>query len=513
MYKVFFLLGLFIASGLFAQNNPDNFYELYHSKNEVYEMVYEFAETHPEFVFLDTIGYSEVKKYPIIALKISDNPRVEEDEPCVMYDGLHHAREPISMEVCLKLIEKLLVGYGTDEQITEWIDETEIWIIPMINPEGWEYVVEENLSYPYWRKNFRDNNGNGIFDPQTDGVDINRNYDFNWVLGGSGDIGSWTYRGPEPFSEGEARAKRDLALAQKPSISLSYHTHGEIIIYSWSDRPEAPDQQLILSIATGIAQRIPSVTGSGTYQPTVSNCQNGFSRCWMYTVAGSLEYTVECAKEFIPAGEPALQIADQHMDAALYVLERVHDAGVTLHITDAITGDPLAAQVQIPEIYDPILTPRTSDSLHGRFDRIVLPGVYNFQITKDGYQTEIITNIEVVDGRPTPVDVQLFPKAVSTQDILLARQGGNLLINNLYPNPFSSEFTIEYTLYEDSPVRIRLSNLIGQTLMLVDHNDQRSGTHKVLIKTREAEVNLQPGLYFLVIETSNIRITKKLIKG
>ena len=55
MYKVFFLLGLFIASGLFAQNNPDNFYELYHSKNEVYEMVYEFAETHPEFVFLDTI--------------------------------------------------------------------------------------------------------------------------------------------------------------------------------------------------------------------------------------------------------------------------------------------------------------------------------------------------------------------------------------------------------------------------------------------------------------------------
>ncbi|MCD4696057.1 MAG: zinc carboxypeptidase, partial [Bacteroidales bacterium] len=285
----------------------------YHTYAEVLILMDSLANVFPDITKLDTIGVSHELGLAIPAMKISDNPDVEEDEPAILYDGLHHAREPVSMETCLAIMEYLLTNYDVDTNITNWIDNTEIWIIPILNPDGWKYIVEENLGDPWWRKNQRDNNQNGIFDPDYDGVDINRNYDFNWAIGGSGDPSSWTYRGPAPFSENEAQAKRNLALSQKFVLSISYHSHGEIVIYSWSDVPPAPDQQLIIHIANSIAAGIPKFSGGGNYEPTPSNCTNGFSRCWMYAVAGTLEFTVETAPEFVPPGPDGAQIAQDNI--------------------------------------------------------------------------------------------------------------------------------------------------------------------------------------------------------
>ncbi|MEA1875614.1 MAG: M14 family zinc carboxypeptidase [Bacteroidota bacterium] len=503
-------IAILISGTLKGQEFSDR-YVFYHSMDEVYEMLHGFAQTYPALVYTDTIGFSQEKEYPIIALRISDNPGIDEDEPCVMYDGLHHAREPISMEVCLNLINHLLTGYGTDEQITQWVNETEIWVIPMMNPEGWEYVVDESLVYPYWRKNLRDNNGNGQFDPSVDGVDINRNYDFNWLQGGSGNYGSLTYRGPAPFSEGEAKAKRDLALREKPIISLSYHTYGEIIIYSWSDRPEAPDQDLILSIATEVASRIPSSTGSGTYNPTVSNCQNGFSRCWMYAVAGSLEYTVECAKEFIPDGAAGLEIAEQNLEGALYILDRVHGSGLQIHVKDAISGEPVVATIKVPEIYQEVLTPRTTDSIFGRFDRLLLPGNYNLEISSSGYETQLRENIPVAENRKTPVEIFLQPESVSSKDVLIASRGGKLLINKIYPNPFREEFTMDFTLYENTPVQILLTDFTGRHVQLLLNETRAAGQHQLKWKTQTAGINLQPGFYLISVQTKSSRLTKRIL--
>jgi len=504
------LFSILISGSVKGQNFSDR-YVFYHSMDEVYEMLHGFAQDYPELVYTDTIGFSQEKKYPIIALRISDNPDIDEDEPCVMFDGLHHAREPISMEVCLNLIDHLLSGYGTDDKITNWVNETEIWITPMMNPEGWEYVVDESLEYPYWRKNLRDNNKNGHFDPDTDGVDINRNYDFNWIKGGSGNFSSLTYRGPKPFSEGEARAKRDLAIREKPLISLSYHTYGEIVIYSWSDRPEAPDQDLIISIANEVASRIPSSTGSGTYNPTASNCQNGFSRCWMYAVAGSMEYTVECAKEFIPDGASGLEIAEQNLEGALYILDRVHGSGLQIYVKDAVSGEPLVATIKIPEIYQSILTPRTTDSLFGRSDRLLMPGAYNLEISSDGYETQLLENLQVVENRKTPIEVFLQPESVSSKDILIASRGGNLIVNKIYPNPFRESFTMDYTLYENTPVQIILTDLTGRQVQLLLDETLSSGQHQLNWKTQTAGNNLQPGFYLISVQTKSSRLTKRIL--
>ena len=96
---------------------------------------------------------------PIWAVKISDNVHVEEDEPAVLYNGVHHAEEVLGLEICMSMINELLSQYGSDGQKTWWVDNIEIWFVPLLNPEGHK-VVTDGLDITY-RKNKRDNNMGG----------------------------------------------------------------------------------------------------------------------------------------------------------------------------------------------------------------------------------------------------------------------------------------------------------------------------------------------------------------
>ncbi len=449
--------------------SPQPIDQEYHRYQQVLDLLDNYHKTYPEITFLDTIGLGQRLGLYIPAIKISDNADKEEDEPAILYDGLHHANEPVSMESTLALLEYLLSNYGSDPQVTSWVNNTEIWIVPMLNPEGWYYLVENELGNPWWRKNLRDNNGNGVINPDVDGVDINRNYNFNWSIGGSGNPGSWTYRGPEVFSESEARAKRDLALDQKFVMSFSYHSYGEIVIYSWQESPRAPDQDLILEIADSIASRIPKFAGGGSYNPRVSNCQTGFSRCWMYGEAGTLEFTIETASSFMPAGVDGLSIAQDNIPGALYILDRVNGPGISGHILDKLSGQPLEADYKVLEIYDEILNIRRSDSLYGRYDRLLQPGEYTLQISKEGYKTENITNIRVEDGDMTKIDVFLIPVVSGIEDLQALPYDGAIRLSQNYPNPFLSSTSIKYFTTEADNIRIDVIDLLGRTVAtLVD---------------------------------------------
>ena len=477
----------------------------YHSYEEVIFMMDSLANAYPDITKLDTIGVSQELGLVIQAMKISDNPGIEEDEPAILLDGLHHAREPVSMESCLATLEYLLVNYGTDTTVTNWVDNIEIWIVPILNPDGWKYLVEENLADPWWRKNQRDNNENGTFDPDYDGVDINRNYDHKWAMGGSSDPSSWTYRGPAPFSEKETQAKRDLALSQKFVLSISYHSHGEIVIYSWSDVPPAPDKQLIIDIADSIATRIPVFSGTGNYQPTASNCTNGFSRCWMYVVAGTIEYTVETAPEFIPSGLDGIQIAQDNIAGALYLFDRVSGPGLTGHVTNSSTGEPLIANVKVIELFYPIIIPRTSDELYGRYYRLLLPGTYSVEFSKEGYETLIVNDVQVNPGELTLLDVQLdsIMTPVDENETGLTVLDKFVLYQN-YPNPFSSQTVINYQLLANSKVSLKIYNILGEEIKILVDTDQKAGKYSVIWDGEHSSgEGLSSGLYIYKLEVEN----------
>ena len=141
--------------------------------------------------------------------------------------GTHHAREHVSTEVPLKFAHELLERSALDADVKSLLASTDIYIIPMVNPDGSMYDIE-NRRYKYWRKNRQPNSDKSF------GVDQNRNYGFGWGTGGSSSSpSSDIYMGRAAFSEPETKAVRDFFLTNRQiKIALSFHTFSELILIS-----------------------------------------------------------------------------------------------------------------------------------------------------------------------------------------------------------------------------------------------------------------------------------------
>lgn len=224
-----------------------------------------------------TIGYS-LEGRPIWGMKISDNPDLNEDEPEVFYNALTHAREPIGIEVLLYFMWYLLGNYGSDSTTTYLVDNRELWFVPIINPDGYEF---NRQSYPdgggMWRKNRR-NNGDGSF-----GVDLNRNYGYMWGydnVGSSPSPSSPTYRGTGPFSEPETQVIRALCDSSNFVLALNYHSYGEYFLYPWGyDYLYTPDHKVFKSIADSVRALNGYKIGTGW---ELLYLTNGDADDWMY---------------------------------------------------------------------------------------------------------------------------------------------------------------------------------------------------------------------------------------
>ncbi len=371
----------------------------FHTYERTVERLREFENAYPHLCRTEIIGASTLWRLPIWAIKISDHPEIDEDETAVLVDGMHHAREPIGNEICLALIERLLTGYGFDPRVTSWVDDDEIWVIPILNPEGFKYLMDNRLASPWWRKNLRDNNGNGRIDPSYDGVDLNRNYDLNWLYGGSSDPSSWTYRGPEAFSEAETRAKRDLAFRERFAAAVSFHSYGELIYYQWSwpqTDETAPDNAALVQIASDMAGRIRKLDGNGSYTISRQGAYNQSSP-WIYATLGTFEFLVEVGTAFIPPASDIGPLVAANLEGLAYVLDRLKGPGISAKIVDALTGAPLEAAVFVSGVDDTrFVRPRRTEPRTGRFVHYLLPGTYTLLLSAAGYRPEIV-RIDVGD--------------------------------------------------------------------------------------------------------------------
>jgi len=417
----------------------------YHTYQETIQELDSIATQYPAITRLDTIGVSTRDSLPIIAIKISDNPGLEEDEPAILYNGIHHADELLGAEVCLYLINDLVSKYSFDSATTYWINETEIWVVPILNPEGHNVVMTELDTI--WRKNKRDNNNNGVFDPDSDGVDLNRNYDFNWALGGSPDPISENYRGPTPFSENETQAIRDLALDRHFLFDICYHCvrtgQGELVYYPWRWGTQfCVDYPFIKKVVDTLASKIINDQGNGTYVPMYGYATEGTARNWLYGVCGTFAYTIEVSRSCYPPGYLVDSICFRNLPGAYYLLERTFGSSITGKITDSVTYLPLGAEVRIVDYYDSTLLPRLSDSIYGRYRRVVNPGTYKLEFIKNGYKIAIFDSILVQPGIPTVLNVRLEPLAIE-EETKVKKQEVRL---EIYPNPFRENTYIKFQI-------------------------------------------------------------------
>lgn len=382
----------------------------YHTLEEVGQTLESLHEQAPQILALYKIGESTTRQLPVWAAKISDNPAEDEDEPAILLTGAHHAREPLSTEVCLHLINKLCTEYASNPVVAEWVNSTEIWVVPVVNPDGYSVVFDSNRNLNWWRKNLRDNNGNDIFDADNDGVDLNRNYDFHWQNGGSKKTGSLYFRGSEPFSETETRVLKKLIEKERFAFILDFHSFGEAILYPWSNFTPPPDSALIVDLAEKLASKIKKNRSSETYDIIPLDAQMGQSSIWHYGVHGIMSFTIEVGPAYFPPGAQIKQIAENNIQAVFYLLDRLKGARFTGHVLDAISHQPVEAKLDVVEFQSALNNGVQSEKQFGRFSRILLPGTYSVQVSAPGYHPKILQKIVIVEKNPTVQTIYLNPQ-------------------------------------------------------------------------------------------------------
>ncbi len=245
------------------------------------------AALRPDLAQTLVIGQT-VEGRNIVALRIT-GPGAG-PKPAVVYHGCEHAREWISVPVPLFLADRLIRDYEADLGIRRLVDRCEFYVVPVFNVDGYVYSwTSERL----WRKNRR-NNGNGTF-----GVDINRNWGYQWGgAGSSGTSSNDTYRGPSAFSEPETRAMRDLLLGLPQLVTYNdIHSYSQLLLWPWGYTPTlTPDEAIFREAALGMIARI-FAPYQESYKPGAVNATlypaSGVSIDWTYGVLGVFGYSFE----------------------------------------------------------------------------------------------------------------------------------------------------------------------------------------------------------------------------
>jgi hypothetical protein len=239
----------------YAERNGsrDNF-GAYHTYDEGVVWLDQIAADHPEVVSPKwSLGWS-LEGRNIWCVRVSDNPELDEpEEPQILFDALHHAREVMTQEMVLMLTDYLADQYAAgDQEIVQLLDENAVYMVPWVNPDGFVY---NELTNPdgggMWRKNRRDN-GDGTY-----GVDLNRNYPYEWGCSGgsSGTPSSETYRGPSAGSEPETQVMMQFINAHDFVIRQSFHTYGDLTLYPWGyTTADTPDHATFVEMAAAMVQ-------------------------------------------------------------------------------------------------------------------------------------------------------------------------------------------------------------------------------------------------------------------
>jgi len=264
--------------------------------SELNERFDQLRNLYPEIISDRLIIGESLEGHDIWAFKLSDNPDQDENEPQVLYTGLTHAREPLSMMNLFYFIQNICENYvaGNDSEATYLVNERELWFIPVVNPDGYIYneLIAPNGGGMH-RKNRRDT---GCGSGTEQGVDINRNYGFNW---GANDTGSSpdpcyaTFRGDEAFSEPETRAVRDFINEKNFVNVLHYHSYGNMYIHPYGDSslPDEPDLTIYRELAQIMADHNNFNVGTGFEM--VGYTVNGDAVDWSYGEKNIIAYTPE----------------------------------------------------------------------------------------------------------------------------------------------------------------------------------------------------------------------------
>ncbi len=374
-----------------------------------------YAQRYPKLTQLVQVGQTTQGR-PQWALRIHAGTQPADSVPQVLINGAHHGVELAALEAALDACGQLVEGYGRDPQVTTWAEQTTIWCVPLVNPDGnYSYL---HVSRHGGRKNGRDTDGNGRVDP-SDGVDLNRNYPFRWhTLGevaSNGDPRRAWYRGPRAASEPEVQGMMQLNDAEHFVASVSYHTQANAILVPYTI-PEAndPEPNEAWDVAKVMAERAGrQISGKPLQVRRRLYAVDGVDQDWHRAAHGTTAFLVEMTKT-----NPGLDALHKMVSATRgtwqALLDRVVSGpGVRGRLVDA-QGQPVVAEVRVRQVKLRDGERWTSRCRDGRFDRLLPgPGQYTLEVVDP--QGKIVASRAIDVGQAgTPAAIVQLDWTVST---------------------------------------------------------------------------------------------------
>lgn len=260
----------------------------YHNYEELTNALDTLAKNNPDIVRMSSIVKTNEGR-DIWALRITANFDNANTKPAAVFMGGHHAREHLSVEMPLMLAQYLVNQYRAgNEKVVGLINSRDIHIIPVVNPDGMEYDIKDG-SYKMWRKN-RTRNANGTY-----GVDLNRNYSYQWGTGGSSsDPSSDTYKGTTPFSEVESTAIKNYVEANDNiTILLSVHSFSKLILYPWGHKYAPIETGADQQVHSVMARKMAEWNGYTPQQSSQLYIASGDTTDWSYGAHRIISFTFE----------------------------------------------------------------------------------------------------------------------------------------------------------------------------------------------------------------------------
>jgi len=460
-------------------------WDAYPAFNDYVEMMHNFASDYPDICRLDTIGMS-VNLREILVLKISDHVHDDEPEPDFFYSSTMHGDEPAGYVLMLRLIDHMLNQYGSDPQITSLVDNLQIWINPLANPDG---------TY---------NKGNHTIEDATRfndlGIDLNRNFpDPQWGENPDGN----------PYQP-ETLSMMDFIQAVQPVLSANLHGGIEVVNYPWDTWPDLhPDDVWFQFLGRQYADMAHTIEAD--YMTAFNNgITNGYA---YYSISGGRqdyvtyfsngrEVTLELSNAKIPPADTLPYLWEYNYRSLLNYMEQSM-FGIHGIITDKNTGNPVRAKIEIPG-YDSKNSFVYSDGNHGTYYRLLKEGVYDLKITADGYYDALQNNVEVLDFQEVVLDIELVALGSDIQHYAIIPES-----IEIFPNPFHNDIYLNFiTKSPGEKVEYHILDISGREVVPQIQHQTVEGENCLKINA----IGIKPGIYILQLRCKDSVFEKKIIK-
>ena len=372
------------------------------------QMMYDFESNYPGICRTISIGTS-VQGRELLYVKISDNVDDEEAEPEVMYTSTMHGDETTGYVLMLRLIDSILTTYGSDAEITDMVNNMEIWINPLANPDGTYRTGNNSVS--------------GAIRYNANFVDLNRNFP-DPQDGDHPDGSAW---------QSETIAMMNIATQQSWIVSANFHGGAEVVNYPWDTwSTRHADDQWYIDACRHYAESCQAHSPAGYMNDLNDGITNGWDwyevdggrQDYMNYWRGCREITIELSNtKLLSAG--LLPAHWTYNRIALFDWLRLPNYGVRGVVTDSATGDPVFATISVTG-HDMDSSEVYTDPDVGDYYRMIETGTYSFRFTATGYVDKTVPGIVVTDFNSTVVDVQLAAVTIEPQLEYVSNDVGNV---------------------------------------------------------------------------------------